>query len=83
MTTYVMEFFEKGQQRPYRTSIGTLENGYRPRYTNTEEGLAAIQKEFNSKRAARVKIRYKSNMGLVAEARPTNNGKGRLKWFRS
>lgn len=82
MTIYVMEFFKKGQQRPYRTSIGTLDNGYRPKYTNTEE-LSQITKAFSNGDAARVKLRYKSNMGLVAEARPHPNGKGRIKWFRS
>lgn len=82
MTVYVVEFFKKGQQTPYKTSLATLENGYRPRYTNTDT-FPSIQIAFNRREAARVKLRYKSNLGLVAEARPTDNGKGRLKWFRS
>ena len=82
MTVYVMEFFKKGQQRPYKTTTGTLDNGYRPKYTNTDT-FPSIQIAFNRGDAARVKLRYKSNLGLVAEARPLENGKGRLKWFRS
>lgn len=82
MTEYIMEFFKKGQQRPYRTEIGTIENGYRPRYTNTEDCLVSVQKAFARKEATRVLLRYKSNKGLVAEIRPAPNGKGRLKWFR-
>lgn len=82
MTVYVIEFFEKGQQRPYRTSIASLDNGYRPKYTNTDT-FPSIQRAFNERKAARVKVRYKSNLGLVAEARPAENGRGRLKWFRS
>lgn len=78
-----MEFFKRGQQKPYRTEIGRIENGYRPRYTNTEDSLIPIQKAFSKGEAARVKLRYKSNRGLVAEARPTQNGRGRIKWFRS
>ena len=83
MTEYVMEFFKKGKRRPYRTMIGRLENGYRPRYTNTEDCFPAIQKAFANREAVRVKLRYKSNQGLIAEARPEPNGKGRLRWFRS
>ena len=83
MTQYVMEFFKKGQQRPYRTEIGMLENGYHPKYTNTEECFMPIQRAFSRNEASRVKLRYKSNKGLVAEARPGSDGRGRFKWFRS
>lgn len=75
MTRYIIELYAKGQQTPYNTFQGSLPNGFHPTYADTEE---CFDKQLS--KAFRIKVRYRSNGGLVAISYRDTKNRLRLRW---
>ena len=75
MTKYILELYDKSQRRPYKTMEGYLPNGLHPTYVDSRDCFNYVLKG-----AARVKVRYRSNGGLVADSYVDAKGEMRLRW---
>lgn len=72
---YIVEFYAKGERKPYKREIMSLGYGEHPKFTNTKECF-----NFKLSQAPKVKVKYASNGMLAAEKYYDENGNGRLRW---
>lgn len=79
MTKYLLEYYTKGARKPYVVREGSLPNGHRPTFTNSQDCFNYALSHITYI-GGRVKVRYKSNGALAAETYRDIYGNGRLRW---